>query len=80
MEFIKLNWKFTGHLAMADEHCMTRTAEAHGHTFGICEHTPTEDYKIEHPRARCYTHYRIDGTIYKSKTHFIKALTQIKED
>ena len=76
-DFVCLDWRATGHMSLSYEHTITREAEANGHTFGMCDHTPTEDYKIEHPHARCYTHWRIDGIVYKQKRQFLKALSKI---
>lgn len=76
-EFVCLDWQFSGHLAMADEHCITRTAEANGHSFAVCSHTPTAGYKDEHPYAHQYEHYKVDGVVYKSRKKLEEALSKI---
>lgn len=76
-DFTYLPWRFSCHLACADEHCITRTAEKDGHYFGLCVHTPTDEWKIEHPHARRYEHYAVDGAIYKTKAKLLKAIAEI---
>lgn len=76
-DFVCLPWRFNGHLACSDEHYLTRIAESGGHTFGACEHTPTDEWKMEHPYARHYEHYRVDGVVYKSKKKLEEAIKEI---
>lgn len=81
IEFACLDWRFASHIATADYYVKTRTAKAYGHTFGICYYTPTEEYRLKHPRARSVEHYKIDGTVYKTRKKLLEALNAlIKEE
>lgn len=77
-QFVCLKWQFTGHLAMANEHYTTRTAKAYGHTFRVCFHVPTDEYKLEHKYARGYERYMVDGVVYKSKKKLLEAIKDIQ--
>lgn len=71
-EFKQLPFKFSGHLSMEDEHCLTY-ATPDGR-FAYCVHTPFKDGE---PKGRIYAHYKIDGKVYKTKEKLIKALEEL---
>ena len=76
-DFVCLKWQFASHLAMADYHYTTSTAEANGHTFAFCSRVPTEEYKAEHRHARCCEHYKVDGVLYNTRKALEIALAKI---
>lgn len=66
-EVNKIPFKFSLHLNKEGEHCTTYTAEHNGHTFGMCKHVP---YKDGEPKGRTYTHYMVDGKVFKTIEKF----------
>lgn len=76
-EFKSLEWHFDSHLALADEHALTCHAEYNGHRFGMCKHAPSMEYRVKHPHARSYTHYMIDGVVYKTNKKLIEAIKEL---
>ena len=66
-EITKIPFKFQTHLNMEHEHCTTYTAEYKGHQFGMCKHEP---YKDGVPKGRAYTHYMVDGKVFKTLQKF----------
>lgn len=77
VDFVCLKWQFKSHLNMGGYHATVRTAEKGGHKFGVCYHVPTEECKWEHPHARCYEHYMVDGVTYKSRKKLEEALERL---
>lgn len=66
-EVNKIPFQFSCHMSMEDEHTTTHTAEYNGHHFAICNHTP---YKNGSPVGRTYSHYMVDGKVFKTKEKF----------
>lgn len=54
-------------MSMEDEHTITYTASYKGHGFAMCKHTP---YKDGVPKGRTYTHYMVDGKVFKTLKKF----------
>lgn len=77
-QFITLKWEFRSHMSAADEHTSVRIAKAYGHAFGICNHVPTDEYRLEHPHTKATTHYMVDGNVYKSIKTLGRAIKDIK--
>jgi len=71
-EFNKIPFQFISHLAMEDEH--TTTYASKDRRFWICQHV---NYKDGEPKGRSYTHYRIDGNVYKTKKKLIEAIKNL---
>lgn len=67
-ELGKVPFRFQSHMSMETEHTLTYISD--NGRLGYCIHTP---YRNGRP-CRSYTHYRIDGNVYKSKAKFIEAL------
>ena len=76
-DFVCLDWHFMSHIALADKHQTVRVAGANGHSFAVCSHCPTEEYKELHPYAHQYEHYKVDGVVYKSRKKLEEALEKI---
>lgn len=68
-EINQIPFKFSCHMSMEDEHTIAYTASYKGHQFGLCIHTP---YKDGVPKGRTYTHYSVDGKVFKTKEKFYK--------
>lgn len=68
-ELDNLPFRFSSHLSMEDEHCITVTAEYKGHKFGMCRHQP---YKNGVPKGKHYVHYMVDGNVFETRDKFIK--------
>lgn len=66
-EIDKIPFAFSSHLSMVDKHCTTYIASHGGHLFGMCRHVP---YKNDEPKGKPYTHYMVDGKVFKSKKKF----------
>ena len=66
-EINKIPFKFHTHLNMEHKHCTTYTAEYKGHQFAMCKHVP---YKDGVPKGRTYTHYMVDGKVFKTLQKF----------
>lgn len=73
-ELKKIPFKMVGHLSAATYHACTYSSE--DGRLGFSDHTPIlgeyEGYVYKWGRRT--RHYRIDGTIYKSKKKFLEAL------
>ena len=57
------------HLSTEHEHCTTYASE--DNKIRMCVHVP---YKDGVPYGRSYTHYMLNGKVYKSKKKFLEAL------
>lgn len=66
-EINQIPFQFSFHISMENEHTITYTAQYKGHQFAMCQHTP---YKDDVPKGRTYTHYKVDGKVFKSKEKF----------
>lgn len=71
-ELFKIPFKFHSHTSMKNEYTTTYMSE--DGRLGRCDHVPI------HPRTRKYmkgySHYWIDGKIYKTWEKFIEALKE----
>ena len=73
-EFKKIPFHFTSHLSMADEHCTTY--ESDNGRIKYCQCVP---FKNGEPYGKGYTHYMIDGKVYKTQKKFLEALKDFKQ-
>ncbi|MGM9740059.1 MAG: hypothetical protein ACI3ZP_05590 [Candidatus Cryptobacteroides sp.] len=63
------------HLATADYHVSTYKAVDVPFELYRCGSVPTEDYKMEHPRARTSVRYSLNGEVMSRK----KLIDKLKE-
>lgn len=75
-EINQIPFKFASHLAMEDEHSILYTAKVGVHQFAMCIYTP---YKDGVPKGRTYTHYMVDGKVFKTKEKFYEYCETLKE-
>lgn len=73
-EFKQVRFQFAGHLSMTDEHCTTYVAVGVPFRLSVCQHVP---YKHGEPHGRSYTHYMLNGNVYKSRAEFLKAISKL---
>lgn len=77
-ELQKIPFRMVAHLNMEHEHCCSYKAV---HPFlpslnlGMCVHQP---YKNGEPKGKSYTHYKLNGEVYKSIDKFIKAINEVE--
>lgn len=67
--------RFVSHIAMSDFHIRQYVAEDVPFDLRLEVAEPTEEYKYEHPRARCRTWYMMDGHWMRRK----KLIEKLKE-
>ena len=72
----KIPFKFIFHLSMEHEHCTTYEAVLPSMTLGMCIHQP---YKDGVPKGRSYTHYRLNGEVYKSVDKLLQAINELEK-
>ena len=72
-ELAKVPFQFKSHLSMEGEHCTVY--EDNSKRLSFCSHVPFRNGK---PYGRCYTHYMIDGKVYKTKEKFMEALKEFE--
>ena len=58
---------FVSHIAMSDYHISQYVAEDVPFDLRMEVAVPTEEYKFEHPKARCTKWYMLDGHWMKRK-------------
>lgn len=75
-EVNKIPFRFATHLSMEHEHCSTYTAEYNGHQFAMCKHTPYKDGVPK--KGKGYTHYMVDGKVFKTLEKFYEYCETIK--
>ena len=68
-ELEKVKFKFHSHMSMEDEHTTTYFSE--DGKIGFCNHVP---FKNGEPHGRAYSHYWLNGKVYKSKKKFLEAI------
>ena len=59
--------RFVSHIAMSDYHISQYVAEDVPFELRMEVAVPTEEYKYEHPKARCTTWFMLDGHWMKRK-------------
>ena len=72
-----IRFRFVSHIAMSDFHFSQYVAEDVSFDLRIEMAVPTEEYKYEHPRARCRRRYMLDGH-WISKKKLIEKLKEIE--
>ena len=56
-----IRFRFVSHMAMSDFHISQYVAEDVPFDLRLEVDVPTEEYKQEHPKARCTRRYMLDG-------------------
>ena len=56
-----IRFRFVSHIAMSDFHFSQYVAEDVPFDLRLEMAVPTEEYKYEHPKARCTKWYMLDG-------------------
>lgn len=56
-----IRFRFVSHIAMSDFHISQYVAEDVPFDLRMEMAVPTEEYKLEHPKARCRKWYMLDG-------------------
>lgn len=69
--------RFVSHIAMSDFHYSHYVAEDVPFDLRLEVAVPTEEYKYEHPKARCTRRYMLDGN-WISKKKLIEKLKEIE--
>ena len=72
-----IRFRFVSHLAMSDYHLSQYVAEDVPFDLRLEVAVPTEEYKYEHPKARCTRRYMLDR-IRISKKKLIEKLKSIE--
>ncbi len=72
-----IRFRFVSHMAMSDFHISQYVAEDVPFDLRLAVTVPTEEYKYEHPRARCRRRYMLDG-VQISKKKLIEKLQSIE--
>ena len=72
-----IRFRFVSHIAMSDFHISQYVAEDVSFDLRMEMAVPTEEYKLEHPRARCRRRYMLDG-VQISKKKLIEKLKEIE--
>ena len=62
-----IRFRFVSHIAMSDYHISQYVAEDIPFDLRMEVAVPTEEYKYEHPKARCTTRFMLDGHWMKRK-------------
>ena len=70
-------FRFVSHIAMSDFHISQYVAEDIHFDLRLEVAVPTEEYKYEHPKARCTRRYMLDGN-WISKKKLIEKLKEIE--
>lgn len=74
-EINQIPFKFSSHMSMEDEHTTTYSASYNEHLFAVCQHVP---FKNGEPKGRTYTHYMVDGKVFKTKEKFYQYCETLK--
>ncbi len=72
-----IRFRFVSHIAMSDYHISQYVAEDIPFNLMMEVAVPTEEYKNEHPKARCRSRYMLDGH-WISKKKLIEKLKEIE--
>ena len=70
-----IRFRFVSHIAMSDFHISQYVAEDVPFDLRLEVAVPTEEYKQEHPKARCTKWYMLEGHWMKRK----KLIEKLKE-
>ena len=70
-----IKFRFVSHMAMSDYHISQYVAEDVPFDLRMEVAVPTEEYKYDHPRARCRRQYMLDGHWMRRK----KLIEKLKE-
>ena len=70
-----IRFRFVGHMALSAYHLSQYVAEDVPFDLRLEVAVPTEEYKYEHPKARCTKWYMLDGHWMKRK----KLIEKLKE-
>ena len=70
-----IRFRFVSHMAMSDYHISQYVAKDVPFDLRLEMAVPTEEYKYEHPRARCRRWYMLDGHWMRRK----KLIEKLKE-
>lgn len=62
-----IRFRFVSHIAMSDYHTSQYVAKDVPFDLRMEVAVPTEEYKYEHPKARCTTWFMLDGHWMKRK-------------
>ena len=72
-----IRFRFVSHMAMSDCHISQYVAEDVPFDLSLEVAVPTEEYKYEHPRARCRRRYMLNG-VWISEKKLIEKLRSIE--
>ena len=72
-----IRFRFVSHIAMSDYHISQYVAEDVPFDLRMEVAVPTEEYKYEHPKARCTRRYMLDG-VWISEKKLIEKLKEIE--
>ena len=72
-----IRFDFVSHIAMSDFHFSQYVAKDVPFDLRIEMAMPTEEYKDEHPKARCTRRYMLDG-VWMSEKKLIEKLKEIE--
>ena len=72
-----IRFRFVSHIAMSDYHFSQYMAEDVPFDLRLEGAVPTEEYKYEHPRARCTRRYMLNG-VWISEKKLIEKLRSIE--
>lgn len=72
-----IGFRFVSHMAMSDFHLSQYVAEDVPFDLRLEVAVPTEEYKDEHPKARCTRRYMLDG-VWISEKKLIEKLRSIE--
>ena len=72
-----IRFRFVSHLAMSDYHISQYVAEDVPFDLRLEVAVPTEEYKYEHPKARCTRRYMLNG-VWISEKKLIEKLRSIE--
>ena len=72
-----IRFRFVSHIAMSDFHISQYVAEDVPFDLRLEVAVPTEEYKYEHPKARCTRRYMLNG-VWISEKKLIEKLRSIE--
>ena len=72
-----IRFRFVSHIAMSDYHFSQYVSEDVPFDLRMEVAVPTEEYKYEHPRARCRRRYMLDG-VWMRRKKLIEKLKSIE--
>lgn len=72
-ELHRLPWRMQSHLAMEHEHCAVYRTIVNGREIFKCVHVKKRNF---YDFGRSYTHYQIDGKVYKTHKKALEVINQ----